>query len=284
MNDLGQAEILVATGGTTTTTIYTGYSSRDEPPEDNYLLDGSVCVVRDAAGASAVPENEIARITAYDAGTYTWTHVALTTAPASGDTVMVCPSTFPWVQILQCANQSLSKLGYISLIDTSITTAAAQTEYTLPVVAKAMKPYRVQIQGITSDANDNRWQDIVDYEIVPAAAGSTGLLVLQRQPASGYNIKIWYRGLHPALTAYNSPISETIPPPLIRAMTIERALTWLVAKDRGSDEYLVKMLSDTRRDLKDIQDQWRVWEPDNVPLIIDFSRSGDVVDKVPDPV
>jgi len=261
-SDLGQSETFLATTtGTTTTTLNSNYSVREEPPEDSYLLDGTLIVVRDAAGASAAPEGEFGRISAYDAGTYTFTHDALTVATAAGDTVMVAPSLYPLREMIRIVNSSLRELGNILLVDTSITTASGQLEYTYPIALKSKEPARVQIQGVTDDSDANEWKEFGNYYVVPAAPGSTGLFVFKTEYDSGYNVKLWYEGVHPELTAYNSVISETIPPPLIRAMVVERALTWINSKNYGSDKYMVEMLKDARQRLNAVRGEFRIWRP-----------------------
>ena len=136
------------------------------------------------------------------------------------------------------ANDALTELGDMELMDTSITTAASQTEYTVPVTAKR-KVLRVQLQSV-SDSNDNQWLDIRDYDIVPAAAGSTGLLIFALQPTSAYNVKLWYMGVHGTLNAYSDAVNETLAPDLVIKALLIKALEWRVAEKRGTDDFVMQ--------------------------------------------
>jgi hypothetical protein len=271
-DDLGQTYSFVATGGSTSTALNGNISIVEEPPEDNYCIEGSLLVERDAGGASAAPEGEFGRISAYAASTYTYTvDTALTIAVAAGDTVMVVTPVFPLRDMIRLANMATQNdLGEIALVDVSLTTAANQTEYALPLVCKGRRPLRVQIQGTTSDANANQYFDDVSFDIVPAVAGSTGLLVLP-QYASGYTIKIWYLGVHSQLTAYSSVISETIPRPLLLAMMRARAIRWYNNKTGGSSEYWMQMHNEAKAELDRASVMHKVWKPARKQKILTFS-------------
>jgi hypothetical protein len=259
-DDLGQTYSFVATGGSTSTALNGNISIVEEPPEDNYCIEGSLLVERDAGGASSAPEGEFGRISAYAASTYTYTvDTALTIAVAAGDTVMVVTPVFPLRDMIRLANMTLqNQLGNIALVDTSITTADGQTEYTLPLVCKNKAPFRVQVQT-NSDTDDNQYKDVTFY-IVPATANSTGLLVLP-QLDSGYTVKIWYEGTHPQLTAYSSVISETIPRPLVLAHMRERAIRWYNNKTGGSSEYWMQMHNEAKAELDRASVMHKVWKP-----------------------
>lgn len=228
--EIGHSKTIVATGGSTTTVVDTNsiYTT------DNSLVGGTVVVVWDAGGAGAAPEGEYSRITAYVASTETFTMDAVTSAVGAGDWIDLVKPTIPLQQMVQFVNDGLTGLGYIQGIDTSITTADSQTEYTLPVTAKTGDLVDILLQGQTGDANDNQWVSIKSKcHWEPAAGGTTGLLYTP-QYASGYTIRFIYNGYHPTLTAYNSVLWEYIPKELAVAAAIDKALTWLVSKKGNS--------------------------------------------------
>src|SRR5688572_18865824 len=167
---------ITATGGSTTTIVDTNsiYTA------DDALIGGTAVVVRDAGGSSAAPEGELARISDYAASTTTFTLGAtLTAAVASGDSVLLASPKIRLPQMIQAINDGLTNLGTIQLVDTSLTTADNQTEYALPVGLKIKRLIDVQLQTYTGDANDNQYRSIIGQtDYVPAAPGSTGLLVL----------------------------------------------------------------------------------------------------------
>jgi len=218
---------VTATGGSTTTIV----DANSPYTTDDALIGGTAVVVRDAAGAGAAPEGEYARISDFVASTPTFTvGTALTTAVASGDTILLATPRIKLPQMVAAVNDGLTNLGTISLVDTSITTVAEQTEHALPVGLKIKSLLDVQVQGQTGDANDNEYYSIKGRtRYVPAAPGSTGLLVIP-QFAAGYTIKLIYEGYHPTLSVFSSVVSETIQEELAVAAAIDKALAWYVSK------------------------------------------------------
>lgn len=127
----------------------------------------------------------------------------------------------------------MEKLGEIWAIDNSITTDSNKREYTLP--AKIVRrPELIEIETNTADADDPDYIKIDDWDVIPGAPGSTGLLVFDHQPTAARKLKIHYGGLHPDLTTYSSQISETVHPNVAVAYFVEAALEWFVGKVAGS--------------------------------------------------
>ena len=153
---LGQLRVSTATGGSTTTIVDT---KRVGTANDDDFRNGVAFVVRDAGGASAAPEGEFNRISAYVDSTGTFTvDTAYTAAPASGDTYAWANQQYPIYEMIQAMNDGLRLLGDVPLVDTTtLDTAAAQTEYAAAVAWKRRRPYRIDIQGRTGDADDNQW-------------------------------------------------------------------------------------------------------------------------------
>src|SRR3989304_4301831 len=150
---LGQANISTATGGSTSTVVD---SKQGGLHGDNAWKDGACIIVRDAGGLFAAPETEIALVTSYtdSSGTFTSAASAYTSAPADGDTFMFVNDFYPLFTMRELANSVLQALGPIPLIDSSITTASAQTEYTLPVFFNDTAPTEIYSLSKVGDAND----------------------------------------------------------------------------------------------------------------------------------
>ena len=194
--------------------------------------------------ANVAPEGEFSRITDYVGDTQTLTiSPALTTAIASGDRILIVPSDFPLYDMIEVVNDALKDLVEVPKYDTSITTASAQTEYTLPVAVKGGKILNVEVQGITTDANDNRWLPVPNWKEYFAAAGSTGVFYFP-QYASSYNVRITYNKWHPRVSAYSDPIDEFYHPKLVEKAVFAHALAWRNSTDalsEGRQEELVKL-------------------------------------------
>lgn len=220
-------KVTLATGGSTTTVVDTKLADElADSNEDDIYNGGTVVVIEDAGGANAAPEGEFSRITDYVASTTTITFSpALTAAPASGDRVLIATPEFPLYDMIEVVNDALKNLGDIPAIDTSLTTAANQTEYTLPLPIKGQQILNIEMQGITTDANDNQYMPIPNWSVVDAAPGSTGTLVLP-QLASGYTLRITYQGKHPRVDGYADYISEYLHPELVHGAVFAHALQW----------------------------------------------------------
>jgi hypothetical protein len=240
---LGQLNTSTATGGSTSSIVDTKLINTSA---DDSWKDGVAFLSTTTDGLA--PQGEYKRISAFAASTGTLTLESTVTATVgSGDVFGYCNSFYPLQTMIQIANDALAYYGDILLTDTtSITTAASQTEYTVPVTLKRSTAIRVDMQGITSDANDNRWEKLEGWEWIPAAAGSTGLLVLPFQPVIGYKLRVWYRGQHGALTVYNSTIHEEIDRELLAMMLTEKALEWQNSRLSGNDDYLLQRWNDAK--------------------------------------
>ena len=241
------ARVTLATGGSTTTIIDTKLADElADGNEDDIYNGGTAIVVKDAGGAFAAPEGEFSRITDYVATTTTLTvSPALTVAVASGDTVLIAPPDFPLYDILEVLNDALMYLSTVPRFDTSITTAANQTEYTLPLALKGRQILDVEVQGITTDANDNRWRLLPrsSWRIGYAAAGSTGTLILP-QLASGYTVRIAHLAEHARVSAYADYIDEYLDRNLVHAALFAHALQWKNDRDAlsgGADDATLRL-------------------------------------------
>lgn len=205
-----QARMLTVTGGTPSTLIDTNLEEGFAQDDDDSVVNGTLIVTYDAGGAGAAPEGEMQRISAYSESAEQFTvDTPFTAAPANGDEAMFITSEFPLIELKRQANSILQELGYIALVDASITTAANTVNYTLPVGLKYSTPLRAHISS--SDGVD-RLPIQID-RVIPAPPGTAGTIVLRGLPA-GRTVYLEYEGIHPTLTTYSSVLSETIDPAL----------------------------------------------------------------------
>ena len=230
LTDIGALEIRQATGGSTTTLV----DSAKTTGSANTYKGGFAIVLRDAGGANAAPEGEMATISNYSSGT--WTIGTITAAAASGDRFGVTKARFTLPEMIELLNKALrERIGNIVYVDTTtLDTTANQTEYTQSVDWKR-NPLRIDMQTKTGDSNDNRWIRIWDVKEVTAAPGSTGLFVLP-QLSSGYDLRVWYKSPHPAVNAYSDSIAEIIHPELMRAALVAEIQNFIAEKRQNSDD------------------------------------------------
>ena len=248
----------LATGGATSSLSDT--TLVDGATDDQYK-NGTIVSTRDAGGASAAPEGEIVRVTGFTASTGTFA-ATFTVAPASGDRYGYCNDLYPLQQMIVLANDALVELGDLPLIDTTtLDTAVSQTEYTASAVWKRGGPFRVDYQGRIGDANDNQWIETRDWEYVPAAAGSTGLIVFRRQPPASRDIRVWYMGVHGLVNAHSDVINEVLQPDLVVKALLVKALEWRVAEKRGTDDFVKEQYNKAVVEFEREKMESPVWRP-----------------------
>ena len=260
--ELGQLTASTATGGSTTTAVD---SKMQGQYADDDWKDGALFVIRDAGGAGAAPEGEFKLISGYDddgsIGTFTM-DTALTAVIASGDTFGFANAYYPLHTMIELVNAVLRSLGDIALVDTTtLDTTGSKTEYAAAVAWKRRRPLAVDIQGKTGDVNDNHWVRVHDWDFVPAAPGSTGLIIFKSQPTSGRDMRVWYKDAHPRLSEYNDMLSETITPELAVAAGVERGLRWQNSRAGGGDPFLLQSWKDAKIELERAKIEYPVWSP-----------------------
>lgn len=265
---LGQLNTGKATGGTTLTIVDSALANKGK---DNVWVDGGAFIIRDAGGAGAAPENEMQRISAYtnSSGTFT-VDTAFTISPAAGDRYGYTSPQYPLQQMIDAVNDALGDMGDMDLVDTAtLTTAAVTTEYAAAVAWKRARPYRVDLQGrLNATTTDNQWQEKVNFDWVPAAGGSTGLIIFKEYPFSGRSVRVWYRDQHPQVNVFSDVINERIPPNLIvQAFTVE-ALDWQNKRTQGSNPATIQQLNAAKQDFQNLMVQLPVEHVRRTPRLL----------------
>jgi hypothetical protein len=238
---LGHITYFNATSGTTTTAVNTktGYT-------DSSLI-GTLFIKRTSDGLA--PQGEYSVLNSYNRqnGTFTTTDT-LTAAVGAGDRFGYISPIFSLDQVLSFINTALlEEFPYFPQVDTSLTTAGSQTEYTLPVTLK-YEIIGVEVQTDNTDSNDNRYVEVSEWAVIPSTAGSTGTLVLP-QFSSGYTIRIWYKAPHPAVNAFDDVIDERVHPILLKWAVITQCYEWKNGRERGKKGETANLLNDARDQL-----------------------------------
>lgn len=217
---LEQTKGLLATGGSTTTIIDTAISSDVE--DDAY--NGYVAFVAYDAGGAA-PEGEYKSVTDYVASTTTLTTAAFSAAVGAGDWISLARgSIFPLNDVIRLCNNALKQMGDVANVDTSLTTASAQTEYSIPATVQYDQIVDVLIPTET-DSNDRRLVSVYKNIIPPTSPGGTATLVIP-QMDSGYTITIIYTGPHISLRDYDDDISKDVHPTMAVAACALACARW----------------------------------------------------------
>ena len=259
MTKIGKMAIREATGGSATTAVDSTLALL-ELEDDVY--NGSYLFVIDTTDG-LTPKGKFKKISDFVASTGTFTTATFTDAIGAGDKFgYITSSTYDLNSIIKLINIGLRQLGTISLVDTTtLNTATAQSEYPAAVEWKYTKPYRIDIQGKTGDADDNQWQETWAWEWIPATPGTTGLIVLREQPVASRDIRVWYEGIHPELVDYDDYVSETIHPQLALVASLESILFTKNAEANGSDDTITNLYNWASQQLTIEKENFRIWKP-----------------------
>jgi hypothetical protein len=241
---LGQLRIDTATSGSATTAGFTqlvGTKNTDDAGK------GGICMVLyDAGGAGASPEGKFGLISGYVDSTGTYTFATVTDAVAAGDRIGIAGPRYPYQLVIDEINRALQTIGpFESVPDISITTAEGQTEYTLPAAVTQINKIEI---STSTDTNDYQWQDIgIGWTIQRTA--TVMLLVFDEQPTAGQLLKIWYKGAHPAVGAYNDVITPYVHPELLVLQAASYLLNYQVSRTAAQDKAILQQFNDVKAEL-----------------------------------
>ena len=249
--DTGQISIVTATGGSATTIVDTAtrYTT------DDALVGGTAFVIKTTDGLT--PQGKFARISDFVASTKTFTIDTVTDAVGAGDIIGLARPTIPLLQMKKAVNDALKDhIGTISKVDISLTSSSGYSTYTLPAGVWIKRLIDVQIEpgGLLDIITDPgglssalQYPSIINrVEILPTA---TGAQMISTDLPAGQIIRIIYEGTHPDLDLYSDTVHVSVPEALLKAGTVDKALTWLVSKrgDSALGTFLLQKLNDARQ-------------------------------------
>jgi len=229
---VGRVRYGLATSGSTSNFVDNNSTMRPEP--DDYFNGGVAFIISNADSPGAAPEKEFGRVSdwAYSSGTLTIaTNPAFTAAVGSGDRYGISSGRFSLDDIINAVNVSLSGMYVPAVNSTALDTADNQTEYSLPTGIGAHNLRQVHVQLLTSDTNDNQWQELRDWSVIQHASGTQDVLVLP-QLSSGYDIRLDYVTNHTPIYSSTSSVHEYIHLDRVKY----RAAEFLYADELGWDD------------------------------------------------
>ena len=277
LTELGQLQINSATGGSPATIV-----DSDLGGTENDFSGGTGLIIRDLAGTSTL--GQFGEVTSYSSGTGTLSFAAATFTQtiASGDIYGVSTGKdYPHHQMINAINRALQSLGDVPKVDTTtLDTASNKTEYTYAVAWKRQPPYQVDIQMVTTNANDNQWREINKglWYYVPADAGSTGLIVFRDSLIASRDLRIWYRGPHDAVFDYDDVIYEGFHPEIVVWQTVYEALLWKNGQQPGN-EGIIAQLNNAENKRIEARAENIVWKPRKKSNLLILSKIDDKEDK-----
>lgn len=252
---IGKLNVGQATGGSTTTIVDTALS---KDVDNNAWQGGSYFIISTTDGLT--PEGLMGLITASGASAQTFTFDTIATAVGAGDRYGYTSPEYGLYQMINACNSGLRSLGSVSLVDTSLTVTAQQTEYALPVALKRQPPLQVLIPTDT-DTDNQKYKDVRGWKVLPAGPGSTGTLILPDDNLVGKTISLVYLAAHPELRDSTDVVSEYIEPELAKWASVHAALMWQNGRTGGTNEGVREGLLDAKDELAVAKRTYRVWKP-----------------------
>lgn len=248
-DELGQLVNGVATGGSATTLVDSGLAGRD----GDWKL-GTLFITK---ASSAAPEGEFAEVTAYarTAGTVTVASSALTAAPASGDEYALASKRWTLSDLKRIVNRALVRMGDIPTVDTSLTTAAGQTEYTLPAGARRGNNLRRVYMDRFGDSDDTLPEELTHWR----PEGSS--LMFRNQLETGRTLTLIYMAPHGTMSAYGDALSPYVHLNRIVAEAAFLAMQTGVRRTEGIDRSSVRDFNALVSDLELARKRFPIMDP-----------------------
>ena len=225
MVTLGVGRSGTATGGSTTTVIDTNYLKKID---NRYFDDGTAFILKSTDGE--LPQSTFSVVTKSDQASGVLTLQDALTEVAAGDIYGVAPRRYPLYLMTQMINNALYLDGYIPRNDVTLTTVAAQKEYTMPVgMSRNLREIWVQTRD-DSDMND--WIPVVNYNINYSDTGSQDTLVLAYELQAGRTLMLRYAEPHGVLRLATDKLNDVVHPDRIIYQASAEAMRWYKDKTR----------------------------------------------------
>ncbi len=245
-DELGQLVSGVCTGGGASTLVDSGLKGKDDSWNG-----GSAFITYDAAAGAAAPEGEFAEITDYARATGTVT-ADFSADVASGDHYALASKRWSARDIIAIINRATRRLGAIPKVDTSITTAANTTEYTLPAGFRNVRRVYQHLSTATDNEQPVKLSDW--YE-------ENNILIFRRQPQSGYVLRLVAKGLASPMPLYNSTLDTAIPLERAIAEATYHAYRFLIRRTEGEDRGLMSDANDAAAYRDEARGEWPIKLP-----------------------
>jgi len=266
--ELGVLIESTATGGGTTTLE----DSVILTETDDHWNKGTVWILADSAGSTTLPVGQYAVISNFENTNARCTIGTVTNGVASGDTYAIADERFKLGDLITAINRAVRDIGPIPTVDaTTIDTAAAQTEYDLPIAANT-DLLTVEIETNTSDSDDNQWTPI-GFDVQRTAVGTADLLVFRVQPPYPRDIKIEYLAPSVRLAAYTDKLSETIRWERVIYRAVVHAMTHYGMKTHEDGDWFMSALSKYERRADEADRKYPIKAPKKRPKGLALGRT-----------
>ena len=245
--ELGIVSEGTASGGGTTTIVDSTFLTQ----ADDFWKGGTAWITY--TSDSALPMGQFSAVTAFDNGTSTAT-INTITAVASTDRYAIATAIYPLPILIQAINRSLRDINIEVTDTTTIDTAAAQTEYTLPDVA-SMDLREVWVETSTANSDDNRWVEIRNWIIQKTTTSTEDELILPTQLTISRDIKLVYMAPHGKLNLYSDELDDSVHMERVIFRAAWYIMNRKIQQTHSTDEWLIRTRDDYMKWAKEAD--WR---------------------------
>jgi hypothetical protein len=240
--ELGVVLENTADSGSTTTLVDAARSESDD-----YWIGGPLWILSTTDGAA--PQGEMSDVSDFVSSTGTITvSPEFTVAPEDGDYYAIGKRRYPRSILIQKVNQAIKDLGQIEQTDTSVTTAAGQSEYSIP--AAVAKDLRRVFEQLSTTSGDTQPKERFDWSIRRSATGTKDVLVFDAPLVGGRTLELRYYDEHAEIRDADSALDDDIPPEVIVYMATLGCLRWRKQRVGTMDQ----TLPDQMREVQDALD------------------------------
>ena len=218
-----------ASSGSTTTVVCAALTDSDD-----HWNEGTLLVLTDAGGASAVPENESRAISDFVASTDTVTvGTAFSAALAADDLFAITTDEYPRWAVLRAINAALQWYGDIPAHDDStLDTAASTLEYSLPAAAVHDLRQVFIAAGTSTPYTYTRFPYYhVDH--------GNSKLVFHQQPPYVRNIRLVYMAPHDTIDSDDDTINPALHLPALYEYAVAQCYRWKTQRAGYDDKSLI---------------------------------------------
>ncbi|MCW5874159.1 MAG: hypothetical protein KIS88_05885 [Anaerolineales bacterium] len=248
--ELGQLRRGLATGGSASTLVDAAELAGQHREDD--WKDGALLL---AAGGSP-PAGEFASVAGFVASSGTLTLASNLSEPVeAGMAYGLASAQYPLATMVELANSALRGLGDVPQVDEDV---LPSSQHALAWARR--RPVRIDYLAVPGVSAGDPWRTLHDWDYVPRAPGSPGLVLFAEPLPAGRPLRVWYLASHPRLAAHEDVLAEAIAPELAVAAVAERALRWQCVR-KGGDEKLGLLWQDAAEELQAARRRFPIWRP-----------------------
>lgn len=225
----------VATGGSATTLIDTGFPGRSGViPENDWYNGGVIYHLSGSRTGVSIPTDWVQ-------STYTFT-IPTGTAVAATNRYAVHNADYPWDVLVSAVNRALENMPSVPDMDATLIVVADQEAYTLPASVYDIREVSIERSMNLSGDNPVYYRDNKHWRERDGKIYFDPGWYPSDLADAGDTIRLWYYAKQSALTAATDAISDYLPVEWLSLEAAIVALEWRAMMLQGNEPIIAYML------------------------------------------